>query len=689
MTKKILLIEIGTEELPAKLLSSISLSFYKNLNEELKLYTIVYKKIEYFSTPRRLALKIIDIDTTDKTIEINKKGPSIIDAYDKDGAPTNAANRWAKYCGININEATRIKTKQGEWLFCQKKIKQKKIEILLPKIIDIALKKIIIQKSMRWNVTNEKFFRPIRNIVILLDRKVIKGKIFDVFSNNFLQNHISCQEKIEIKDAKEYPLILFQRNNIIADYAIRKKTIINQINKISEKINGYIKTSNNLIEEITSLVESPTALLGTFKKNFLKIPKKILVHVIESQQKCFPIYNVKNELFPNFIFISNIDSKKPNKIILGNEKVMDARLSDAAFFLQNDRKIKLEDYLMSLKKVLFQNNLGTLYDKTLRLQILIQWISKYSCINIQDAIRAAQLSKCDLVTSMVCEFPALQGTVGMYYSLSDKEKKDVSQAIQEQYSPSFSGDKLPSTMIGCSLAIADKMDTLSGMFCIGNIPTSAKDPFALRRLAIGILRIIIIKNIPLDLKCLINKSLSLYNIKYVNDVIIYNKIIKFFMNRLVYWYEENSYDIKVIQSVLSSQLTEPRDIHKKIQAISFFQNLEYSKSIIQSIKRISNILKKEKEKITGHVDIQLIQEKEEIVLFSTIKKFHTDTKKLFQEKKYKEILLKTKVLEKPIYNFFDKVKIHHSNIKIRINRLILLKKIESIFTKITNFSYLY
>lgn len=690
MTKKILLIEIGTEELPSKLLYNLSLCFYKNFTYELNWHNITYENIKHFSTPRRLALLVTDIDTKEKIIEIKKRGPSVTSAFDKNGLPTEAAKCWSKHCGINIHEAERIKNKNGEWLiFCQRK-KQEKIELLLPNIIESALKKITFANTMRWTENNEKFSRPIRNIVILLDNNIIPGKIFNISSSNFLHNHLSSKrKKIQIQHAKEYPLILFQKNNIIADYETRKKTIIKKITNIAQKIDGIIKISNFLIEEVTALVESPTALLAQFQKKFLKIPKKILIHTIEKQQKCFPIYNKNKEIIPYFVFISNIDSKEPQNIILGNEKVMHARLSDTAFFFNKDRQKKLLDYLPLLEKVLFQNTLGSLYEKTMRLKSLVQWIALYSKSNITNSIQAAILSKCDLVTDMVCEFPELQGTIGMYYSLEDKEKKDISIAIKEQYLPSFSGDNLPGTIIGSTLSIADKMDTLSGMFSIGKNPSSDKDPFALRRLSIGILRIIIINNIPLDLKDLIKKSLNLYNKKDINNIDLYNKIIKFFMVRLFHWYEETGYNVKIVKSVLSCKLTQPIDIHYRVQAVSYFHELDCSKSTILSIKRISNILEKNNEKISGNINIHLIKEIEEKILLDQVENFINQTKKLFIEKKYKKILFKINELEKPIKNFFNKVQINHNNPQIRINRLILLKKLEEIFSKIANFSYLF
>ncbi|QCI21451.1 glycine--tRNA ligase subunit beta [Buchnera aphidicola (Hyadaphis tataricae)] len=690
MTKKTLLIEIGTEELPAKSLSTISFSFYNNFIKKLNFYNILYKKIESFFTPRRIALKVLEIDTSDRISIINKKGPSLKKAYDQHGIPTETANRWAKHWGINICQAHRLKNTQGEWLVHQIKQKQKKIDILLPKMIEESLKEIIILKSMRWNITNRTFVRPIRNVVILLDDKVIEGRVFDIKSCRLLQNHLSNKEKkIKINYSQEYPLILFQKNKIIADYDLRKKTIINNIHTISKKINGFINNDNCLINEITDLVESPTALLGNFEKTFLCIPKKILIYVIEKQQKCFSIHNAKNNLLPCFIFISNIHTQSFEKIIIsGYEKVMNARLSDANFFLQNDRKKHLVNYLIALKNIVFQKNLGSLYNKTIRLQIIIRWISQYIKFDKKHAARATLLSKCDLATDMVYEFPELQGIVGMHYALEDQEKKDVALALEEQYLPSFSKDELPKTIIGSVLSIADKIDTISGMFFIKNIPTANKDPFALRRLSIGILRIIIKQHIPIDLKDLIKKSLALHHKKCRNNI-LYNQIIDFFMIRLFHWYKEQGYEKKIVKSVLSSKSTNIIDMHKKIQDLSLFFKDNNASRIMLSIKRISNILDKENYIISSNINIKLIQEKEEIILFNQIKKFSSHTLNLFLEKKYKEILLQIKILEKPIDIFFEKIKVYHTNLKIRQNRLILLNILMKILSKITNFSYLY
>jgi glycyl-tRNA synthetase beta chain len=688
--KKTLLIEIGTEELPAKILYKLSLHFYNNFVKKLYFYNISYSHIDYFSTPRRLALLIKKIDTKKKITKIVIRGPSIKSAFDENGLPTLATQNWCQHHKIDFIQTHCLKNKNGAWLAFSKIKKQKRIQHLLPNIVESAIKSIVIDNPMRWTINNEEFSRPIRNIVMLLDDEIIPGKIFNVASNNVLQNHICSKEhKICIHHAQEYPLILFQKNKIIADFKIRKKIVKKITKKLARNINGIINTKDDLVEEVTALVESPKALLVQFKKQFLSIPKKILIHIIETQQKCFPIYTKKKSLLPYFIFISNIHSQNPKNIISGNEKVMNARLSDVKFFFQKDKHKRLIDYLPSLKKIIFQKNLGSLYEKTLRIKFLVQWISLYSKSDAIKTVQAAMLSKCDLATDMVSEFPELKGIVGMYYAHYDQENKEVAIALKEQYLPSFSHGKLPKTIIGSTISIAEKIDTLSGMFLTGKNPNSNKDPFSLRRLSIGILRIIITNNISLDIKNLIKKSLDFYNKKNVNYSTLCINITNFFMTRLFYWYEEQGYNIKIIKAVLSCKLTIPIDIHYRIQAISNFEKLNSFKPTILYIKRIYNILQKNHQKISDDINMDLIQQEEEKILLQTIEYIYKITKNLFIEKKYQEILSMVHVFDIPINNFFNNVYICHENQKIQINRFILLNKLKKFFFKIANFSYLF
>lgn len=692
MLKKIFLVEIGTEELPAQILYNLICAFLKNFKNELNTYNILYKKINYFATPRRLALKVIDIDTSEKIKKILKKGPSVKNSFNKDGKPTSILNHWIKQYNIDIDKTHRIKTSKGEWIGYLIEEKQEKIESLIPKIIEKSLKKITHNHFMKWNSSQTKFCRPIRNIVTLLDSHLIEQKIFNIIPKNILHNHISSKnKKIYIYKAKDYPEILFRENKIIADYQQRKEKIIKEAEKIAKKVKGFINKNITLIEEITSLVESPKILLGKFCQRYIKdIPQEILSYTIEKKQKCFPIYNSEKKILPYFIFIANIHPKNIKEIIYGNEKVINSRLSDTVFFFKKDRKTKLENRLISLKKVLFHKNLGTLYDKTMRLKLLTEWTSSYVTINKNNLIRASLLSKCDLITDMVSEFPELQGIIGMHYALQDKENKEVCEAIKEQYLPSFSGDQLPSSLIGCILSIANKIDTLSGMFYINQIPSSEKDPFGLRRATLGIIRIIILKKIPLNIKDLIFKSLNIYD-KNKNNFLQLNKIENFFIGRLLFFYESQGYNSLIIQSVLSSGLSDLLNIDKKIKAISNFQKTDRYESIILIIKRISNILKKNNnEKLKkDQFNIDLIQGKEEKKLFQEIEKFNKQTKKLFLQKKYIKILLKIIILEKPINNFFNTTTINHKCCNIRKNRLILLMTLKKIFSKITDFSFLY
>ncbi|WP_343154370.1 glycine--tRNA ligase subunit beta [Buchnera aphidicola (Aphis aurantii)] len=688
--KKIFLVEIGTEELPSKILYQLIVLFYENFISELNLYNIKYKKIDHFSTSRRLALKVIDIDTSEQIKKILKKGPSFKNSFNPDGTPTKIAYSWAKNIGIEINKASKLTNEKGEWIVYYIEQKQKNIEKLLPKIVETSLKKINIKKNlMRWEVNNTKFFRPIRNIFMMLDKKIINNKIFHINSTNILHNHISYKEqKIHLSHPKEYPFILFQRSFIIADYIQRKEKIKAEIHKVAQKVNGQVIINFNLLEEINSMVESPQCLLATFEDKYIdSIPDEILIYIIEKKQKCFPIYH-KKKLLPYFIFVTNIRPDNNNRIILDTENIMKARLTDVIFFLKKDNKTKLLDYLPLLKKVSFHNNLGTLYDKTLRLAALVNLLSDNN--NKVDLKKSAMLSKCDLLTDMVCEFPELQGIIGMYYANQNKEKYEVSISIKEQYLPSFSGDKLPSTINGSILSISDKIDTLCGMFLSNQIPLSNKDPFGLRRAAIGIIHIIINNKISLDLKLLIFNSIKIYNKHELDTTSISNKIIEFFKFRLLFFYEKQGYDTKVVQSIFSLQFKDILDIDKRVKAISYFQKQEQSKSIFLTIKRIDKILEIHKKHINiNQININLIKTEEEKKLFKEIKNFNNDTKKLFIEKKYKLILLRLKNFEYPINNFFNQVQIDHFDPEIKNNRLILLKKVKENFFKVANFSYLY
>ncbi|WP_343192270.1 glycine--tRNA ligase subunit beta [Buchnera aphidicola] len=684
-----LLIELGTEELPAKELYNIHLSFCSNILTQLKLYHIPHGSYTTFATPRRIALKIEQMHTTytDKTIK--KKGPSILNSFDVSGNPSCIALKWAQSCKINIKQAIKIKNNQGEWLYYEKKSQTQETYNILPKIIYTSIKHINLKTKMRWDNYNHKFSRPIRNICTLFGEKIISINIFNLYSNRILRHHLSMQSrKIIIQHAEQYPDILFKHSNIIAHFNTRKEKIKKDITYLAKKHNGILKFSNMLLEEITSIVESPTALIGKFNKKFLQLPHEILVHIMSHQQKYLSMYNETEQLIPYFIFVSNVISNSTQHIISGNEKVLHSRFADAEFFFKNDSKKKLEDYLPKLKHVLFHQKLGSLYDKTCRIQTLIEWIAPYTQANINHSIRAAQLSKCDLVTNMVCEFPDIQGTIGMYYALQNKEINEIAIAIKEQYQPKLSNDSLPSHPIACALSIADKIDTLSGIFGIQEYPKNDKDPYALKRAAIGILRILIKYNIPINLKKLIEISVNLYqSINEKQNTI--NTTLKFIIKKCYSIYKKTEYDKNIVTSVLICNITTPIDIDARIKAISHFKTLTIYQSLISINKRISNILKKNTIKLNRHIDNNLVINIEEKNVVKIILYLESTIPHLILNYKYKEALININQLNIPINIFFNKIIINHDNIHIKINRLTILDKIKKLFLKIADFSVLF
>lgn len=686
--KKTLLVEIGTEELPAKELCNLSLSFSKNIIHELDLHKIKYGNVIPYATPRRLALKIENINPFYTKQAIKKKGPSIFCAFDHNDLPTNSALCWAKSCGINLKQAKRMKNNKGEWLYYETNVKKENIDIIFPKIIFTSIKKMNTYTLMKWKNNEFKFSRPVRNISVLLDNKIIPVNIFDVHSDRILRNHISFKNpKIIINNANEYPDILFKHSQIIAHFDSRKEKIKKDAEFVVKKINGNLHYPDILLNEITALVESPTVLIGKFDKKFLTLPHEILIHIMTDNQKYFPVYDINKKLIPHFIFVTNIQSYHLKCVITGNENVLHARFTDAEFFFKNDQLKKIEEYLPSLKNILFQKKLGTLYEKTNRIKSLITWIAPLINANLTNAIRAATLSKCDLNTNMVFEFPEIQGVIGMYYAINNKENKEVAIAIKEHYQPKFSGDQLPSNLIACALAIADKIDTLSGIFGIGEYPKGDKDPYALKRTATGIVRIIISKKIEIDLKKLLIESINLYK-KIIDKKSTINLLMEFILERCYSFYHLRGYNIDIIQSVLSCKLTELVDIDARIKAISYFKKLKTYRPLVLVNKRICKILEKSKQKTNENINFNLIKEKSEIILLKKMEHLNIILPDLLLKKRYKEALLNLSNLIDPIESFFNSVIINHKDPEIKINRLTILYEIKKVFLNIADFSYL-
>ena len=519
MTTQNFLVEIGTEELPPKALKTLATSFAENVEAELNQAGLTFDKIEWFAAPRRLAVKVLNLATQQPSKEIEKRGPAVSAAFDAEGKPTKAAEGWARGCGITVEQAERIATDKGEWLVHRAKIEGQSTKNLLNDIVASALAKLPIPKPMRWADKTVQFIRPVHTVTMLLGNELIEGEILGVASARTIRGHRFLGEKeFEIQHADQYPQLLREKGSVVADFNERKAEILAKSQAKATALGGVADIEESLLEEVTSLVEYPNVLAAKFEERFLAVPSEALVYTMKGDQKYFPIYDKDGKLLPHFIFVSNINPEDPTAIIEGNEKVVRPRLTDAEFFFKTDLKQKLVDRLPRLETVLFQQQLGTLKDKTDRIEQLAGEIAKQIGADEAKAKRAGLLSKCDLMTNMVFEFTDTQGVMGMHYARHDGEDEEVAVALNEQYMPRFAGDELPKSLVASAVALADKFDTLTGIFGIGQAPKGSADPFALRRAALGALRIIVEKNLPLDLENIINYSIKTYGKRMIKAI---------------------------------------------------------------------------------------------------------------------------------------------------------------------------
>ncbi|NIG79615.1 glycine--tRNA ligase subunit beta [Klebsiella sp. Ap-873] len=688
MSEKTFLVEIGTEELPPKALRSLAESFAANVTAELDAANIAHGEVKWFAAPRRLALKIANLAASQPDREVEKRGPAVSAAFDAEGKPSKAAEGWARGCGITVDQAERLATDKGEWLMYRAHVKGESVQALLPNMIATSLAKLPIPKLMRWGASDIQFVRPIHTVTLLLGDELIPATILGIQSARVIRGHRFMGEpEFTIDNADQYPQILLERGKVIADYEARKAAIKRDAEEAARKIGGQADLSESLLEEVTSLVEWPVVLTAKFEEKFLAVPAEALVYTMKGDQKYFPVYAADGKLLPNFIFVANIESKDPMQIISGNEKVVRPRLADAEFFFNTDRKKRLEDNLPRLETVLFQKELGTLRDKTNRIEALSGWIAGQIGADVNHATRAGLLSKCDLMTNMVFEFTDTQGVMGMHYARHDGEAEDVAVALNEQYQPRFAGDALPSNLVACAVAIADKMDTLAGIFGIGQHPKGDKDPFALRRAALGVLRIIVEKNLPLDLQTLTEEAVRLYGSKLTNTNVV-DEVIDFMLGRFRTWYQEEGHAVDTIQAVLARRPTKPADFDARMKAVSHFRTLEAAASLAAANKRVSNILAKSDEVLNDTVQATVLKEAEEIRLATNVVVLRDKLQPYFAEGRYQEALEELANLREPVDEFFDKVMVNAEDKDLRINRLTLLTKLRELFLQVADISLL-
>ena len=687
MTTQNFLVEIGTEELPPKALKTLATSFADNVEAELNQAGLSFDKIEWFAAPRRLAVKVLNLATQQPSKEIEKRGPAVSAAFDAEGKPTKAAEGWARGCGITVDQAERIATDKGEWLVHRAKIEGQPTKNLLNDIVANALAKLPIPKPMRWADKTVQFIRPVHTVTMLLGDELIEGEILGVASARTIRGHRFLGEKeFEIQHADQYPQLLREKGSVVADFNERKAEILAKSQAKATALGGVADIEESLLEEVTSLVEYPNVLAAKFEERFLAVPAEALVYTMKGDQKYFPIYDKDGKLLPHFIFVSNINPEDPTAIIEGNEKVVRPRLTDAEFFFKTDLKQKLVDRLPRLETVLFQQQLGTLKDKTDRIEQLAGEIAKQIGADEAKAKRAGLLSKCDLMTNMVFEFTDTQGVMGMHYARHDGEDEEVAVALNEQYMPRFAGDELPKSLVASAVALADKFDTLTGIFGIGQAPKGSADPFALRRAALGALRIIVEKNLPLDLEYLVKKSAALFGDKLTNQNVVAD-VVDFMLGRFRAWYQDEGIAVDVIQAVLARRPTRPADFDARVRAVSHFRTLDSAEALAAANKRVSNILAKADAAI-GEINLTACVEPAEKALAEAVLALRTEVQPLIAQGDYTTVLDKLANLRAPVDSFFDNVMVNAEDLALRQNRLAILNTLQDLFLQVADISVL-
>ncbi|WP_350607943.1 glycine--tRNA ligase subunit beta [Pseudoalteromonas sp. MER144-MNA-CIBAN-0113] len=687
MSAENLLVEIGTEELPPKSLRKLAEAFAANLTAELESLELAHQGVSWYASPRRLGLQVKALDAKQQDKEVEKRGPATKAAFDAEGNPTKAAMGWARGCGIEVKDAQTLETDKGAWLLHIAKVAGQETKLLMADAISKALAKLPIPKPMRWGANKTQFIRPVHTVTILLGNELIEGEILGKQVSNQLQGHrFHHPEKININHADDVFNVL-KSAYVIADYEQRKAQIRAQIEDAAKAVNAVVAMDEDLLEEVTSLVEWPVTLTATFEEAFLDVPAEALIYTMKDDQKYFPLLDQNGKLLNKFLFVSNIESKDPSVVISGNEKVVRPRLADAQFFFETDKKKTLESRLESLDSVLFQKQLGTLKDKSQRISELAGYIAEQLGADKALAARAGLLSKTDLMTEMVMEFTDVQGVMGMHYARHDGEAEDVAVAQNEQYMPRFAGDNLPTSLISCAVAIADKFDTLVGIFGIGQAPKGDKDPFALRRAAIGALRIMVEKQLPLDILDLVAKSQTLFGEKLTN-LNVSTDVFEFMLGRFRAWYQDEGIEVDVIQAVLARRPTKPVDFDRRVKAVSHFRTLDAAESLAAANKRVSNILAKNNITTQGDVEQSLLSDDAEKVLASQVAKFATDLAPLYSDGNYQEALSQLAGIRDSVDNFFDNVMVMADDEAVKQNRLALLSQLSGLFLEIADISVL-
>ncbi|MDO4426995.1 MAG: glycine--tRNA ligase subunit beta [Moraxella sp.] len=683
-----ILFELGCEELPPKSLKILEIALKTSLEKSLVDGQIAFDSIKSYASPRRLAVQIFNVASVTPDKVETKKGPAVKSAFDETGELTRAGLGFLQglnATGLNLTKADLItlSDKKGEYIGYELTVKGESVDELLPRLIQKALDELPIAKRMRSGADKHEFVRPVKWVVLMRDEAVISATIQGHQAGNQTCGHrFHAPEFVNIANANEYESVL-ERAYVIADFAKRQALISEQVAKLSDEVGASAIVPSDLLDEVTALVDYPVALRATFPERFLAVPQEALISTMQADQKYFCLTK-DGKLQPYFIFISNIDSTDKQAVILGNEKVVRPRLADAEFFFLQDQKQPLFALSENLKNRVFQDKLGTIWEKSERIAKLSAFIATQIGANVDNATRAGILAKCDLASTLVGEFPELQGVAGTYYAHLNGEPADVADAISEQYLPRFAGDELPKTDIGVCLALADRLDTMVGIFGIGEIPTGSKDPFSLRRASIGILRILIEKKLALNLVALVEQAILGYGNKLDNLAKTFTDVMEFINARYRPMYEDKGVAVDTILAVQAINPHMPLDFDERIWAVEKFRAEPVAKTLAQNNKRVANILAKAESEINANIDENLLVETAEKSLFTTLVNAQNACKPLLEQADYQGILTTLVSLDTPLTEFFDKVMVNSDDVALKNNRLALLKQVRALFLSVAD-----
>ena len=686
MSTRDFLFELGTEELPPLALPELERSLAASIRAGLEAAGLPHGALHAYAAPRRLAVLVHELVDTQPEQRIKRRGPPVNAAFDKQGAPTRAATAFADSCGVALDALGRITEGKGEFLYFEGSKPGASTASLLPGIVQAALDALPIPKRMRWGASDAEFVRPVHWLTLRFGDDVVAARLLDTDAGANTRGHrFHAPQELALRSPSAYADTLREHGYVIADFAERRERIRTQITACATRLGGRVVQDDALLDEVTALVEWPIAVEGRFEDRFLALPREVLISTLQEHQRYFPVEDAHGALTPWFITISNIDSREPQRVREGNERVVRPRLSDAAFFHAQDRKQALHAWRAGLDRVTFQTKLGSIGDKVRRVQDLATHIATALGGDDARAARAAELCKCDLLSAMVGEFPELQGIMGAYYAAADGEDAEVAAAVREHYLPRGAGDALPTTRTGSIVALADKLDTLAGIFATGQKPSGNKDPFGLRRAAIGVLRIVLEQKLDLDLAELAKIAVAAQPVGTEDTA---REVLDYVMERARAYYADHGYAAELFDAVLATGVARPLDFDARMAALAAFGRLPEAESLAAANKRIANILRKSESPASAAIDATLLQEPAERALHAALEALSADVTAALAARHYDAALTRLASLRPSVDAFFTDVMVNADDAALRANRLALVARVRALFSGVADLSRL-